>query len=149
MPRFTPECFARVYSSDTSSIKRFRTGLDQLLKEGVAQSFEVAGNVQPIPLLGAVGPLQFEVLQYRLETEYKAGCRIETAPFAMVRWLRHRNPDVTFKPSEQPKLEVASGCSLATDAYGKWVILLPEAWALNFLQTRNEDIEFLDYPVTD
>jgi peptide chain release factor 3 len=149
MPRFTPECFARAHSTDTATIKRFRTGLDQLLKEGVAQAFEVWGSVQRIPLLGAVGPLQFEVLKYRLETEYKADCRIEQVPYTMVRWVRHSDPEVSVKADEKPRLKLATGCSLALDAYGKWVVLLPEAWALNFLQNHNEGSEFLDYPIAD
>ena len=77
-PRFAPECFAHIYSSNSATHKRFREGLDQLLREGVAQAFKLKDPLVRIPLLGAVGPLQFDVLQYRLESlEYGAECRIQ------------------------------------------------------------------------
>ena len=68
IPRFAPECFAYLHNNSTAKFKRFREGLEQLLKEGLAQSFEQPELHQYVPLLGAVGPLQFEVLQYRLES---------------------------------------------------------------------------------
>ena len=70
IPRFAPETFAWIHSASTAQFKRFREGLDQLLQEGVVQSFLLQNATQRVPLLGAVGPLQFEVVQYRLETEY-------------------------------------------------------------------------------
>ena len=148
MPQFMPECFAAIRNTDTANIKRFRAGLDQLLKEGVAQAYDVWGAVQKVPILGAVGPLQFEVFKYRLETEYKADCRIETAPYTMVRWVVEKNPTSATRhnPSEKPPVQLPTGCSLATDSTGNWVVLLPERWALNILQDRNEDFEFADQP---
>ena len=74
IPRFAPECFAFLHNTSSAKFKRFREGLDQLLKEGLAQPFEIPGSHQYVPLLGAVGPLQFEVLKYRLESEYGAEC---------------------------------------------------------------------------
>ena len=67
MPRFKPECFSYLFNNDTANIKRYRAGLEQLLKEGVAQAYDVHGSAQRVPLLGAVGPLQFEVFKARLE----------------------------------------------------------------------------------
>ena len=80
IPRFAPECFSYLHNKSTAKYKRFRDGLAQLLKEGVASEFQLldAGPAQ-VPLLGAVGPLQFEVLQYRLEGEYAAETRLEPA----------------------------------------------------------------------
>ncbi|MDG1358511.1 MAG: peptide chain release factor 3, partial [Akkermansiaceae bacterium] len=69
MPRFTPECFTYIVNKDTANIKRYRSGMEQLMKEGVAQAYHVHGSVQAVPMLGAVGPLQFEVLQARLVSE--------------------------------------------------------------------------------
>src|SRR5436305_6732419 len=70
IPRFTPECFAWLQSPSTAQYKRFREGLSQLLQEGVVQSFQLKDATQRGPLLGAVGPLQFEVVQFRMQTEY-------------------------------------------------------------------------------
>ena len=77
MPRFTPECFTYILNKDTAGIKRYRSGMEQLMKEGVAQAYQVHGSAQAVPLLGAVGPLQFEVLQARLSSEYQVETRLE------------------------------------------------------------------------
>jgi len=80
IPRFTPEVFEYFHNPNTAKFKQFRQGLDQLLLEGVAQAFHLKDTASRVPLLAAVGPLQFEVLQYRLETEYNAETRREAAP---------------------------------------------------------------------
>ncbi|HAB19498.1 MAG TPA: peptide chain release factor 3, partial [Verrucomicrobiales bacterium] len=84
IPRFTPEVFEYFHNPNTAKFKQFRQGLDQLLREGVAQAFQLRDTASRVPLLGAVGPLQFEVLHYRLETEYGAATRREPAPFQAV-----------------------------------------------------------------
>ena len=80
MPRFTPECFTYIVNKDTANIKRYRSGMEQLMKEGVAQAYHVHGSIQAVPMLGAVGPLQFEVLQARLISEYQCETRLEHSP---------------------------------------------------------------------
>ena len=77
IPRFTPEVFDYFHNPNTAKFKQFRQGLDQLLLEGVAQAFNLKDTASRVPLLAAVGPLQFEVLHYRLETEYNAEARRE------------------------------------------------------------------------
>ncbi len=84
IPRFAPECFSYIHNENTAKYKRFRDGLDQLMKEGVAQLYEIPDSLTRDPLLGAVGPLQFDVLKYRLESEYGADCRMESAPWSIV-----------------------------------------------------------------
>src|SRR6266853_1271377 len=86
IPRFTPECFAWLQSPSTAQFKRFREGLGQLLQEGVVQSFSLQNASQRVPLLGAVGPLQFEVVQYRMQSEYGAESRLEHAAWKVLRW---------------------------------------------------------------
>ncbi len=144
MPRFTPECFAFVRNVDTTNMKRFRSGIDQLLKEGVAQAFEIHKSLERVPLIGAVGPLQFEVLQYRLETEYKAECRVEPAPWSTVRWIKEKGAGDA--ETEPPMVVLPSGCSLATDAQGQWVVLLSDVYMERFLTERNEGLEILNRP---
>src|SRR5678815_706309 len=99
IPRFTPECFAWLQSPSTAQFKRFREGLEQLLQEGVVQSFLVKDSAQRVPLLGAVGPLQFEVVQYRMQTEYGAESRLEQSPWKVIRWV---STDEPVDPSALP-----------------------------------------------
>src|SRR4029077_13290555 len=72
IPRFTPEAFSYLHNPNTAKYKQFRQGLDQLLQEGVIQILHLKDSATKIPLLAAVGPLQFEVVQYRLQSEYGA-----------------------------------------------------------------------------
>lgn len=146
IPRFAPECFAYLHNSSTAKYKRFRAGLDQLLKEGVAQSFELPDSLQRVPLLGAVGPLQFEVLQHRLENEYEAECRVELAPWELVRWVRSRDGEGISSGAERPALLLPSDAVLARDEHGRWVVLLPSEWSVNYLTDRNPDFVFDDQP---
>jgi peptide chain release factor 3 len=142
IPRFAPECFSYLRNSSTAKFKRFREGLDQLLKEGVAQQFELADAIQRVPLLGAVGPLQFEVMQYRLETEYSADCRVESTPWQFVRWLQDAGRPLT----ERPDLLLPTGCVLAQDASGFWTVLLPSAWTVGYLEEKNTRFSFSAQP---
>ncbi|MCX8495450.1 MAG: peptide chain release factor 3 [Akkermansiaceae bacterium] len=137
IPRFAPECFSFLHNKSTAKYKRFRDGLQQLLKEGVASEFQLLDTEGPqIPLLGAVGPLQFEVLQYRLEGEYAAETRIEPANWSLARWLKPKEGD-PLAPEARPSLSL--GAALARDSNGWLVALLPSEWALKTFSDKNED----------
>jgi peptide chain release factor 3 len=137
IPRFAPECFSFLHNKSTAKYKRFRDGLQQLLKEGVASEFILLDNEGPqIPLLGAVGPLQFEVLQYRLEGEYAAETRIEQANWSLARWLKPREGE-PLAPEARPALSL--GAALARDSNGWLIALLPSEWALKTFSDKNED----------
>lgn len=134
IPRFTPEVFAWLQSPSTAQFKRFREGLDQLLQEGVVQSFLIKDSAQRVPLLGAVGPLQFEVVQYRMQTEYGAESRLDHAPWKVLRWAKNADGSViddTILPT---------GAKLANDARGNTVILFGEQWACDFFAQRNPKV---------
>jgi peptide chain release factor 3 len=137
IPRFAPECFSFLHNKSTAKYKRFRDGLQQLLKEGVASEFQLLEtSSQQVPLLGAVGPLQFEVLQYRLEGEYAAETRIEQANWSLARWLKPKDGE-PLAPEERPNLSL--GAALARDSNGWLVALLPSEWALKTFVDKNED----------
>ncbi len=141
IPRFAPECFAWLHNKSTAKYKRFRDGLAQLLKEGVASEFEPLDHAGVrIPLLGAVGPLQFEVLQYRLESEYAAETRLENAEWSIVRWLRPRDPENQGLPA------LSLGATLARDDQGQLVVMLPSEWSLKTFVDKNEDWEAAEQP---
>ena len=134
IPRFPPECFASVHCSTSAMQKRFRAGLDQLLKEGVAQRFHPEGAVTAAPLLGAVGPLQFDVLRHRLLSEYGAECRLETASWNLVRWL----PAMTAL--ENSLLMLPTGVVRASDEDNRTVLLFDSAWALRYFTEKHAHI---------
>ncbi len=139
IPRFTPECFAWLQSPSTAQFKRFREGLDQLLQEGVVQAFLVKDSMQRVPLLGAVGPLQFEVVQYRMQMEYGAESRLESAPWKVIRWVA---------PDGEPAAEASlpTGARLATDAAGTTVILFQDQWSCDFYADRNQKVRLTALP---
>jgi peptide chain release factor 3 len=142
IPRFAPECFAYLHSTSTSQAKRFREGLEQLLQEGVVQVLEVKDSTRATPLLGAVGPLQFEVVQYRLNAEYGAESRLESAPWDFMRWL---SPDA---PLEELATALPSGTKLAFDVEQRPVLLFPSEWAIAYFQKQNKTIALSDVPFT-
>jgi peptide chain release factor 3 len=140
IPRFAPECFAYIHATTTSQFKRFREGLDQLLQEGVVQVLQVRGSARREPLLAAVGPLQFEVVQYRLKSEYGADSRLENATWELLRWV---HPDV---PLDKLEGTLPSGAKIATDGQNQPAILFPTEWALNYYLKQNKDVPLSDAP---
>lgn len=149
MPRFKPECFSYLYNNDTANIKRYRSGIEQLLKEGVAQAYDVHQSAQRVPLLGAVGPLQFEVMKARLENEYNVDCRLESSPWAVAQWLREKEPSDELNTRDAPNVQLPSGSGLALDQDNQWLALLPAAYLVDILHSRNEGFEFSDSPFQD
>lgn len=85
IPRFSPEIFRYVNNADPSKFKQFAKGLDQLMDEGVAQMFVKEDNQRKI--IGVVGALQFDVIQYRMEHEYNAACNYEPIQLHKACWV--------------------------------------------------------------
>ncbi len=134
IPRFTPETFAYLHNPNTAKYKQFRQGLDQLLQEGVIQILHFPDSATKIPLLAAVGPLQFEVVQYRLESEYGAESRLEPAPWSVVRWLPQG-----ISENDLASLSLPTGSRLALDLDNNSVVLFPNEWSMNyFAQTHSK-----------
>ncbi len=113
--------------------------MDQLLQEGVIQVFHLRQAAQRVPLLAAVGPLQFEVVQYRLESEYGAASRLEAASWELLKWVRHG-----MSAEELEALKLPTGCRVAEDADMQPVILFPTAWTLDYFRKQNPDVELYD-----
>jgi peptide chain release factor 3 len=87
MPRFSPEHFMRLRVKELNRRKQLEKGLDQLSEEGAVQLFRDRHQMDPFPVLGAVGVLQFEVMQYRLKEEYGVDVKLERLPFTHARWV--------------------------------------------------------------
>jgi peptide chain release factor 3 len=139
IPRFPPECFAHLHNPNPSKFKQFRQGVDQLLQEGVIQVFHLRDSFQKIPLLAAVGPLQFEVVQYRLESEYGAPSRLEAAPWDRLKWLP---ADMTAE--EVKALKLPTGCKIADDNENHPVVLFPSEWTLDYFKKQNPTVPLYD-----
>ncbi len=124
-----------------SKFKRFREGVEQLLQEGVVQGFQPRFSSQQVPILAAVGPLQFEVFQYRLENEYGAEARMEPTDWKFVRWV-----DPLVDPKFLTSSILPTGAALADDPDGRPVIFFPGDWALSVFTERNPSILLHELP---
>ncbi|HCL58205.1 MAG TPA: peptide chain release factor 3 [Spirochaetia bacterium] len=139
IPRFAPEIFAYIHNINTSQYKSFRKGLDHLLAEDIVQTFQIDNQTQNIPLLGALGDLQFEVLQYRLKDEYGVETRLEVMPWKVLRWLEVP-VDKNFLKNKLSYRE-ASGI----DDHGKQVVFFNDPWDFNYFSNKNTEIKLLDF----
>lgn len=140
IPRFAPECFIYLFNTDTRKYKQFRKGLEQLLQEKVVQQFFVPGEESRIPLLGAVGPLQFDVVSFRLKGEYGVETRSENAPWRLTRWL---HPEDAASPV-LANLPVSA--RLVQDDLARAAILFESIWSLQFFEGRNPEIRLQSTP---
>ncbi len=144
LPQFPPECFALLHNPVSSTYKRFRTGLEHLLQEGAVQAFSLKDATQNVPLLGAVGILQFDVLQYRLENEYGATSRLEPMSWRVIRWVAAE--DAGHEALQDNKLPM--GCRIATDGSGRTVVLFNTDWELKYFSDKYPAIRLSKLPVT-
>jgi peptide chain release factor 3 len=142
IPRFTPEAFSYLHNPNTAKYKQFRGGLDQLLQEGVIQALYLRNSSAKTPLLAAVGPLQFEVVQFRLESEYGAASRLEAAPWTVVRWL-----PADLKEDDLDRLSLPSGSRVAFDMGRNPVVLFANEWSANYFGETNKNVPLSALPV--
>ncbi|MDD2762506.1 MAG: GTP-binding protein [Opitutaceae bacterium] len=141
IPRFPPEVFAFISNPNPADAKKYRAGLEQLLQEHIVQSFALRHGPSGVTLLAAVGPLQFEVVQWRLQAEYGAEARIETAPWQHLRWLE------PHPALENPAgLVTASGVAWGADADGRPVILFPNDWTMSYFVEKNPGLVLHSLP---
>lgn len=134
IPSFSPEIFKEVVNKDPMKTKQLEKGLLQLTDEGVAQLFTQFGGNKKI--IGCVGELQFEVIQYRLLHEYSASVQFNNLPFFKACWLTSKDPKklddfARFKQN-----------NIAEDKDGEMVYLSQSEWFLNTEISNNPDIDF-------
>jgi peptide chain release factor 3 len=134
IPSFSPEIFKEVQNKDPMKTKQLEKGLQQLTDEGVAQLFTQFGGNKKI--IGCVGELQFEVIQYRLLQEYGASVQLNNLAFYKACWLTSKDSKklqefIRFKSS-----------NIAEDKDGHLVYLAQSEWFLNTERTNNPEIEF-------
>ncbi|MGH8020744.1 MAG: peptide chain release factor 3, partial [Opitutaceae bacterium] len=141
MPRFPPECFSYISNPNKGSDKKFRAGLAQLLQEGVVQALTLKNAFSPVPILAAVGPLQFDVFKFRLESEYGAETRMEPAPWNTIRWL-----DLGGRDVDLGTLILPGGVAIAFDSHDDPVVLFPNEWLVKFFLEKNEGVTLHELP---
>ena len=135
IPRFPPQHFARVYPADPLRRKQLDAGLRSLSEEGAAQVFYAEGESGAMPILGAVGLLQFDVMRFRLEHEYGAPCRLKSMAFGHPRWVS--GPAAALeRAAEQP------GRLRVFDTRGHPLFLFEDEWTLRWALDHEPELTF-------
>ena len=134
IPSFSPEHFRYVNNADPMKAKQLYKGLDQLMDEGVAQLFTLELNGRKV--VGTVGALQYEVIQYRLEHEYGAKCTYENLPMHKVCWVEPTENNEEFKEFKRVKQRY-----LAKDKQGQLVFLADSAFTIQMTQDKYPSVK--------
>ncbi|AEM71207.1 peptide chain release factor 3 [Allomuricauda ruestringensis DSM 13258] len=135
IPSFSPEHFRYINNADPMKAKQLYKGIDQLMDEGVAQLFTLEMNGRKV--IGTVGALQYEVIQYRLEHEYGAKCTYENFPVHKACWVEAEDENnEEFKEFKRVKQKF-----LATDKKGQLVFLADSPFSLQMTQQKYPSVK--------
>ncbi|WP_312116825.1 peptide chain release factor 3 [Brevibacillus reuszeri] len=129
MPHFSPEFFSKVMVKDAMKHKQFQKGIMQLTEEGTVQLFRTYPMEELI--LGVVGVLQFEVLEYRLKAEYGVEIMLTRMPYQIARWLE----------GDKAELDVLKNKTV-TDRYGRPVMLFESEYQLRVAMDKYSNVKF-------
>ncbi|WP_415907577.1 peptide chain release factor 3 [Oleiharenicola sp. Vm1] len=146
IPRFPPEVFTYISNPTAGDAKKYRAGLEQLLQEGVVQSFTAKNAPPGATLLAAVGPLQFEVVQWRLQSEYNAESRLAPTPWTLLKWVVVPESMKGPKGFDSSRIIVATGVSFGADKFENPVVLFPNDWTMRYFVEKNPELKLLDLP---
>ncbi len=134
LPQFSPECFAIARCTDLNRRKQMVEGLAQLADEGAIQVFIDPANSRD-SILAAVGVLQFDVVKYRLESEYGVTSEIEPMPFRAGAWIGATGEGI------QEMARTVGGTRLVMDHRRRWVVLAEEEFSIRYLKGRCPDLQ--------
>jgi len=137
IPSFSPEHFRYINNADPLKSKQLEKGIDQLMDEGVAQLFTLEMNNRKI--IGTVGALQYEVIQYRLEHEYGAKCTYENFSVYKACWVKPENP----KSEEFKEFKRIKQKFMAHDKYGQLVFLADSEFTIQMTQSKFPTVKLL------
>ena len=135
IPSFSPEHFKYINNVDPLKSKQLSKGIDQLMDEGVAQLFVLELNGRKV--IGTVGALQFEVIQYRLEHEYTAKCSYENLNVYKACWIDINQSD----PEELKEFKRVKSKFLAKDKRGQLVFFADSAFTLQMTQSKYTNVK--------
>ena len=138
IPTFAPEHFALVRQKDTMKRKQFIKGTNQIAQEGAIQIFRELGSGMEEVIVGVVGTLQFDVLEYRLKNEYNVDIIMNTLPYQFIRWIE--NDDIDPK-----KLDLASDTKKIQDLKENNLLLFTSEWSINWALEHNKGLVLKDF----
>ena len=133
IPTFAPEHFALVRQKDTMKRKQFIKGTDQIAQEGAIQIFRELGAGMEEVIVGVVGTLQFEVLEYRLKNEYNVDIIMNTLPYQFIRWIGNKDID-------PKRLDLASDTKRIQDLKDNNLLLFTSEWSINWALEHNKGL---------
>jgi len=138
IPTFAPEHFASVRATDTMKRKQFVKGTDQIAQEGAIQIFQELGGGMEEVIVGVVGTLQFEVLEYRLKNEYGVDIRMTPLSYQQIRWIENDDLD--------PKtLNLSSDTKRVQDVRGHHLLLFTSSWNITWALEHNPDLKLAEF----
>ncbi|MCF2558201.1 peptide chain release factor 3 [Fournierella massiliensis] len=139
IPTFAPEHFARVEQVDTMKRKQFVKGMEQIAQEGAIQIFRDLGGGMEEVIVGVVGVLQLEVLEYRLKNEYNVDIRMQTLPYEHIRWIENDPEEL-----DPRNLDLTSDTRRIEDLKGNRLLLFTSPWSINWAQQHNEELRLAE-----
>ena len=140
IPTFAPEHFARVTQVDTMKRKQFVKGMEQIAQEGAIQIFRDLGSGMEEVIVGVVGVLQLEVLEYRLKNEYNVDIRMQQLPYEHLRWVLNDPDELDIK-----HLDVTSDTRAIEDMKGNPLLLFGSPWSINWAEQHNPDLKLSEF----
>lgn len=138
IPSFAPEHFAAVERIDTMKRKQFEKGIMQIAQEGAIQIFHDPHTGVEEVLVGVVGVLQFEVLEYRLKTEYGVDIRRRALPYEIIRWVAGENVDIQM-------LNLTSDTRWVQDFKGNNLLLFTSSWCVDWALQKNPGLTLREF----
>jgi peptide chain release factor 3 len=139
IPTFAPEHFARVRQMDTMKRKQFIKGINQIAQEGAIQIFQEFNTGMEEIIVGVVGVLQFEVLEYRLQNEYNVEIKLEQLPYEHIRWIE--NPEEI----DVNRLVGTSDMKKIKDLKDNPLLIFVNSWSVNMVLERNEGLKLSEF----
>ena len=139
IPTFAPEHFARVRQIDTMKRKQFIKGINQIAQEGAIQIFQEYNTGMEEIIVGVVGVLQFDVLKYRLESEYNVEIRLEPLPYEYIRWIG--NPTEI----DLDRIVGTSDMKKIKDLKDRPLLLFVNEWSIGMVLDRNKGLILNDF----
>ena len=141
IPTFAPEHFRRVRSLDTMKRKQFLKGMEQIAQEGAIQIFKTPYTGMEEVIVGVVGTLQFDVLEYRLKNEYNVELYMEGLPYEYLRWITAEDGESV----KEEDLILGTDVKLVEDYKGNQLLLFGSQWAVGWTQERNPKLSFHEF----
>ena len=138
IPVFAPEHFARVRPEDSMKRKQFLKGMEQIAQEGAIQIFKTPYTGMEEVIVGVVGTLQFDVLEYRLKNEYGVDIRRDGLSYQYIRWIENEE----FDPKQ---LDISSDTKLVQDFKDRYLLLFTDEWNIRWAQEHNKWLELSEF----